>query len=95
MYDFEMLGVEEEADEGLRGREYDLRITFAPVDWMKVLNSFALDLVTYVIFYVMLGIGVCLFVTVVVRCIRSLCAVLSLCHMLSNSSTLTRFLFIC
>ena len=65
MYDFEMLGVEEEADEGLRGREYDLRITFAPVDWMKVLNSFALDLVTYVIFYVMLGIGVCLFVTVV------------------------------
>ena len=30
-----------------------------------MLNSFALDLVTYVIFYVMLGIGVCLFVTVV------------------------------
>ena len=65
MYDFEMLGVEQEADEGLRGREYDLRITFAPVDWMKVLNSFALDLITYMIFYVMLGIVVCLFVTVV------------------------------
>ena len=89
MYDFEMLGVEEEADEGLRGREYDLRITFAPVDWMKVLNSFALDLVTYVIFYVMLGIGVRLFVTVVWGFFGSHKVIrpAALCHVVAELST--------
>ena len=37
--------------EGLRGHQYDLRITFIPVDWMQVLNKFALQSITYVIFY--------------------------------------------
>jgi hypothetical protein len=37
--------------EGLRGHQYDLRITFIPVAWMDVLNKFALQTFTYVIFY--------------------------------------------
>ena len=36
---------------GLRGHQYDLRITFIPVDWMDVLNKFKLNTLTYVIFY--------------------------------------------
>ena len=39
------------SEEGLRGRQYDLRITFIPVDWMDVLNKFKLNTLTYVIFY--------------------------------------------
>ena len=35
----------------LRGHQYDLRITFIPVDWMDVLNKFKLNTLTYVIFY--------------------------------------------
>ena len=36
---------------GLRGFQYDLRMTLVPVDWMEVLNTFALNIGTYVIFY--------------------------------------------
>ena len=36
---------------GLRGFQYDLRMTLVPVDWMEVLNTFALQASTYVIFY--------------------------------------------
>lgn len=36
---------------GVRGRQYDLRINMYPVDWMAVLNAFALAPMTYIIFY--------------------------------------------
>lgn len=35
----------------LRGYEYDLRITFIPVAWIDVLDEFALDTSTYLLFY--------------------------------------------
>ena len=40
--------------EGLRGRQYDLRMTFIPVDWMAVLNTFNLDTSTYIILYIVI-----------------------------------------
>ena len=38
----------------LRGHEYDLRITFVPLNWLGVLDGFALSLSTYLLFYTML-----------------------------------------
>ena len=39
-----------------RGYEYDLRITYIPVDWITILNFFALGGTTYVLFYVVVDI---------------------------------------
>lgn len=36
---------------GLRGHEYDLRVSFVPVTWRDVLNRFALSMTTYITFY--------------------------------------------
>ena len=44
------------AGRGLRGYEYDLRITYIPVDWINILNFFALGGTTYVLFYVVVDI---------------------------------------
>ena len=35
-----------------RGMEYDLRVTFVPVPWLEVLNTFSLGVSTYLLFYV-------------------------------------------
>ena len=49
----------------MRGWEYDLRITFRPVEWLTVLNRFSLGEVTYLMFYGIIGIGVCFVVALV------------------------------
>ena len=36
----------------LRGHEYDLRVTFRPVTWLVVLNTFSLGVITYLLFYI-------------------------------------------
>lgn len=49
----------------LRGHEYDLRITWIPVAWIDVLDNFALDASTYLVFYLALDI-IAIFVTIVI-----------------------------
>ena len=51
-------------DVTLRGHEYDLRITFTPCSWLRVLNAFGLSDLTYLIVY--LGLDVLLiFITII------------------------------
>jgi len=56
--------------ETLRGHEYDLRITWFPVAWIDVLDNFALDLSTYLVFYVLLDFVAILAVMLVWGCFR-------------------------
>ena len=65
MDDDEALTADEARTEGLRGWEYDLRITVTPIRWMDVLNTFSLGIVTYLIFYIIIGIAVSFVVAMV------------------------------
>lgn len=49
----------------VRGYEYDLRITFIPVPWIDVLNQFALQPPTYLIFYVVVDFVLIIIVMVI------------------------------
>ena len=54
----------------LRGHEYDLRITWIPVAWIDVLDNFALDTSTYLVFYLALDIIAILVTMIVWGCVR-------------------------